>query len=101
MDDAKPLMHCNVYTNLRDFTTRKNERVDLTVLSGFTVFGVREGEIGTIDEIVIYPKNSVLKIFFKGKEILVPFDEELIESIDMSRKRIDIHLPEGLIEPDL
>ena len=48
-----------------------------------------------------YPNKCVMNIFFNGKEILVPFDEELIESIDMSRKRIDIHLPEGLIEPDL
>jgi len=97
MDDAKALIHSNVYTNLPDFAAREAEELDLSVLVGFTLVGVREGEIGKIDEILIYPKNSVLKILRNEKEILIPFDEELIESIDMKRKRIDMNLPEGLI----
>jgi 16S rRNA processing protein RimM len=97
-DDAKQLVHCNVYTNLRDFATRETEEMDLSILVGFTLFGVKEGIIGKIDEVLIYPKNSVLIILRKGEEILIPFDEALIESIDVSRKRIDMNLPEGLFD---
>jgi 16S rRNA processing protein RimM len=97
-DDAKSLIHCNVYTNLRGFAPRETEEMDLSILVGFTLFGIREGEIGKIDEVLIYPMNSVLKILSKGEEILIPFDEELIESVDVNRKRIDMNLPEGLID---
>ncbi len=98
MDDAKPLVHHNVYTNIQESAVWETEEIDHSILVGFTVFGVREGEIGVIDEILIYPRNSVLKIMHEGKEILIPFDEELIESIDMNRKTIDMNLPEGLID---
>jgi 16S rRNA processing protein RimM len=98
LDDAKPLIHRNVYTNLQVFATRETEKIDLSVLVGFTLVGIREGEIGQIDEVLIYPKNNVLKILRKGEEILVPFNEELVESIDVNRNRIFMNLPEGLIE---
>lgn len=99
IDDARSLVHCNVYTNLLDFAPLETDETDLSVLVGFTLVGVREGEIGKVDEIIIYPRNSVLKIIVKGKEILIPFDEELIESIDEKQKQIRMDLPEGLIEP--
>lgn len=100
MDDAKSLIHCSVYTSLPEFAPGKTEEIDLSVLSGFTLVGAREGAIGKVVEVLIFPRNRVLKIRIKEKEIFVPFEEELIESIDMNRKRINMNLPHGLIDPD-
>lgn len=97
LDDAKPLVNQRVYTHLKEFAACETEESDLSFLSGFTLFGAKEGEIGRIDEVLIYPQNPVLKIIKGGKEILIPLNEELIESIDMGRKEIFMILPEGLI----
>ena len=34
------------------------------------------------------------------KEFLVPFAEEFVRSLDVERKRLDMALPEGLLELD-
>jgi len=74
----------------------KNER-DLSDLSGFTLFGIKEGEIGTIVEILIYPENPVMRIMKGGKEILIPINDDLIESINIEQRQIIMSIPEGLI----
>ena len=100
MDDAKSLIHCNVYTSLPEFAPGKTEEIDFSALVGFTLVGAREGVIGKVVEVLSFPMNRVLKILVKEKEVLIPFEEELIESIDMNHKRINMNLPQGLTDTD-
>ncbi len=64
----------------------------------FMVVDAELGEVGTIDEINDYGGNIVLSILRDGDEILVPFNEELLISIDHKKQQIILDLPSGLID---
>lgn len=56
------------------------------------------GEIGNIEQVDNYSGNIVLTVNFKGRELLVPFNEDFLIEIDKKQKQIKLALPEGLIE---
>ena len=42
--------------------------------------------------------QDLMVIDFKGTELLIPFVENYIESIDNKKKEIHLHTPDGLID---
>ncbi|HSH20583.1 MAG TPA: hypothetical protein VLA03_09020 [Draconibacterium sp.] len=56
------------------------------------------GEIGIIEQVDNYSGNVVFTVNFKGKEILVPFNEDLLISVDKQKKKIKLRFPEGLLD---
>ncbi len=66
-------------------------------LEGCAVY--QEGEvIGTVVEVLDYGNTTLLRLDREGEEILVPFVQTFLKNIDTGSKRIDVELPEGLIE---
>ena len=64
----------------------------------FMINDTKLGEIGKIKEINDYGGNIVLTISYKGNEILVPYNDELLVSIDHHKQQITLELPSGLFE---
>lgn len=52
------------------------------------------GAIGTVERVEHYPASDMLVV--GGK--LVPLIEPFVTSVDIANKRIDVHLPEGLLD---
>jgi 16S rRNA processing protein RimM len=65
---------------------------------GCTVVTEEGEELGAIKEILTPGANDVWVVKgAKGKEILIPFIDDIVKEIDIEEKRITIHLMEGLI----
>ena len=65
-------------------------------LIGLKVYG--NGEcLGTVDNIM-KNKQDILVIKNRKKSHMIPFVDEFIENVDISNKRIDIKIIEGLID---
>jgi len=74
----------------------KNSHTDLT---GFKVKLDDNSLAGTITEIIKNPGQWLICISTeKGRELLIPFHEDLIIKIDPRLKIIQMNLPEGLTE---
>lgn len=56
------------------------------------------GEIGMISQVDDYAGNIVLTVHFRGKELLIPYNTELMVEVNEAQKSIKLKLPEGLIE---
>lgn len=56
------------------------------------------GEIGLIDQVDNYSGNIVFTVNFKGKELLVPFNEDFLLHLDKQNKIIKLRLPDGLMD---
>lgn len=56
------------------------------------------GEIGRIEHVDNYAGNIVITVQFKGDEILIPYNDELLIEINETQKLIKLKLPEGLID---
>ena len=68
-------------------------------LIGFRVFVQEDKLLGSISEVL--PNNDqwlISVISINNKEILIPFHEDFILSIDKKKKIVIMNLPEGLID---
>jgi 16S rRNA processing protein RimM len=57
-----------------------------------------KGEVGVIEGLEGSETNPLLKIISGGKEILLPFSDELIVKIVKTKKQLFYNAPEGLID---
>ena len=70
-------------------------------LVGCTVSDEKAGEIGRITGVQFGAGEApLLEIERAGKEILVPFVAEYIRRLDLENKRLELALPEGMLELD-
>lgn len=72
-------------------------------LTGFAVVDAAAGRIGTVSRIIENPGQSLLVVDRAGgadasSEALIPFVEDLVACIDVDARRIDVALPEGLLD---
>ena len=82
-----------------DLLVKKQEGfIEFKDLIGFLVNDKTYGDIGTIRTILTYPQQEIFEIIFKGKEILIPANEDFIEKINVKAKTIHINAPAGLID---
>ena len=63
-----------------------------------TAFDEEGKEIGKVIRVEEYPAQNNLRIKTKnGKQILIPFIEVFVKSVDIKEKKIIIHLIEGML----
>ena len=69
---------------------------DLVGLAVFTLADVRMGEVA---EVVHTPGGDLLAVRTEaGDEVLIPFVEEIVPTVDVSGGRLVVDPPEGLLE---
>ncbi|MEM1202287.1 MAG: ribosome maturation factor RimM [Acidobacteriota bacterium] len=67
-------------------------------LTGCHCFDRREGELGQVTEVLEDGGGCLLRVAGGERAILVPFVDAFLVEVDVDRQRIDLDLPEGLIE---
>ena len=64
---------------------------------GYLLKDSNSGEIGTIIDAEDFSGNVVMTVKHQGKEILIPFNEELLVEADDNQKILVLNLPEGMV----
>jgi 16S rRNA processing protein RimM len=65
---------------------------------GFEVSDTGAGTLGKITEVIQAGPNKLLAVDYGGREVLVPLNSPFIGSVNKSRKKITVTLPEGFLE---
>lgn len=65
---------------------------------GYTVTDEKQGLLGKVVNVDESTINVLLKIDYKGEELLLPAVEELITDVDHPGKQMTVSLPEGLLD---
>ncbi len=65
---------------------------------GFEVYDIHHGQIGKILGIMQLPKQSVLEVEKEGKQILIPFVEEVVIEVDEENQSVKVETPDGLVD---
>jgi 16S rRNA processing protein RimM len=94
---AKRMVGSSVYLFKNEIIEIADEFFD-SELEGYLLIDEILGEIGVIDRVDNYSGNIVFTLNYKGKELLVPFNEDFLTELDKKRKIIKLALPEGLFE---
>jgi len=65
---------------------------------GYRLHGVAEGLIGEVKAIYTDTSQPIFSVMHQGKEVLIPFSDELMDSVDHEGRQIMFRLPEGLLD---
>ena len=67
-------------------------------LAGCRCCDVRHGDLGEVSEVIEDGGGLLLEVRAGERLLLVPFVEEYIAAVDVADRRIELQLPEGLLE---
>jgi len=65
---------------------------------GFEVTDSTLGVLGNITEVVQAGPNKLLSVNYADREVLIPLNSPFIDSVNKSRKKITVSLPDGFLE---
>lgn len=98
MEAASQLVGTSVYLPLDLLPEKEGNDFYSHEVVGFTVFDEERGELGTVQEIIEYPTQSLIQIVIDGKEVLIPIHDDIIKDVDREGNKIYIIAPNGLID---
>lgn len=64
----------------------------------FEVSDETVGALGHVTEVMQAGANRLLVLMYEGKEVLIPVNSPFITSINKSKKKISVNLPEGFLD---
>ena len=67
-------------------------------LTGYAACDRQHGELGAVVGFLDIPGNPCLQIAYRGRELLVPFNEDVVVKINGRKRTIETVLPDGLRE---
>lgn len=56
------------------------------------------GELGQICNVLEYPNQAVLQVYYDNKEVLIPISDDIILNVDRKQNRMTIKAPDGLLD---
>ena len=95
---ARELIGTAVYVN--EECVPEAEEVTPSQLMRFKVFDQQKEEIGPITAVNDYAGNVLLSVSYRGNEVLIPFNHELLVEVDEENHILYLNIPEGLLELD-
>lgn len=88
---------CKIFID-NELLANHNEILNPVLIKGFTVEDQKLGFIGEIIEIDDFGGNLVLTVKKGKKEILIPYNDNLLVNFNEAQKSIILDCPEGLLE---
>lgn len=98
IDKAKPLVHKRVYLPNSKKPERHPDDFRITDFKGYVVEDEEYGELGEITSVHEYPQQYVAVVLYKSNELMFPLNDQLIRMIDKENKRLQVRLPDGLVD---
>jgi len=95
-ETAMKLIQKKVWVKEADFKKFTAKSAPASLL-GYSI--IDKGKpVGEILEVIEQPHQLLCRLEIKGKEVLVPLHEELLQKVNHYKKQIVVELPDGLLE---
>ena len=99
IEDAEKIVNTEVYLPLSSLPRLKGKQFYYHDVIGFDVFDRNENRtIGSLRAIYESTGQDLFAVDADQKEILIPIVDSFIEQISFNDKRIELSLPEGLLD---
>ena len=89
---------CRVYVEKAKKNVFGKKSVDVTEFIGFSVMDQDRKNMGIVDNVMDIPGNLLLSVLQGEKEILIPFNKQLLIDIDKKKKMIQVQVHPGLVD---
>ena len=98
LEKAESLSQKEMFLPVSELPKRSGNKFYFHEVIGFKVIDKEFGVIGTINNILEYPNQAVMHVFYNQNEVLVPINDDIILKLDRKNKEIHISAPAGLID---
>lgn len=98
IDEAEKIKGFRVWLPLQSLPVLNDKEFYFHEIIGFTLIDVNIGEVGIITDVFDIPSNTIIQVIKEGKEILIPAAKKLINNINRAEKKMNMNLPEGLLD---
>lgn len=95
---ADLLCGCSMYQPIEQLPELGDKQFYFHEIKGFEVCDHLYGTVGKVHGVLDYPMQAILQVDSKGREVLIPVADELIEKVDRVERILYIKAPKGLIE---
>lgn len=97
IDDAKELVGKNLFLPLKSLPALPEGQYYYHQLIGFDFYD-QDKYLGKVKEVYEMPTNHLLYVDYNGTEVLVPAEDEILETVSLPEKKIIATLPDGLLD---
>ncbi len=97
-EEASALTGCELYLPVSFLPPLTGNKFYYHEIIGYEVIDEKHGKIGTMQLVIDQGPQDIMSISFKGKEILLPVTDDIIQRVDRDNKILYVSAPEGLLE---
>lgn len=98
IDEVSTLVGSALFLPLTVLPELKEDQYYFHELIGYGVLDETLGDIGEIKVIYDLQTQDLLGVDHKGKEVLIPLQDGIIQKVDKAEKKVYCQLPEGLLD---
>lgn len=98
VEDAEKLVGSAIYLPLSELEPLEEDQYYYHELIGFEVIDKSLGKIGEVKVIYDLETQDLLGVEHKGKEVLIPIQDQIVLKVDKTEKKVYCLLPEGLLD---
>jgi 16S rRNA processing protein RimM len=98
VEDAEKLVGSALFLPLNQLAQLEEDQYYFHELIGFEVLDEKLGKIGEVKVIYDLEAQDLLGVDHKGKEVLIPIQDQILLKVDKAAKKVYCHLPDGLLD---
>ncbi|GAB3920839.1 ribosome maturation factor RimM [Larkinella terrae] len=98
IEEAQKLVNCELYLPLDNLDELDEGQFYFHEIVGYLVHDEKLGDLGTVRTVYNVAPQNLISMDYKGKEVLIPVNDELTPSADKARKILHVRLPDGLVD---
>lgn len=96
---ALTLVKKELYLPLNLLPKLKGNKFYFHEVIDFDVIDSEKGLVGKIEKVLDYPAQPILQVLNSdNKEILIPIADDIVLKVDRKNKKMEVKVPQGLIE---
>lgn len=98
VDGAGKLTGTKLFLPLEKLPDLGDDQYYYHELVGMEVVDHERGVLGKVENIYSANAHSLMSLQYKGKEVLVPIQDEIVQQVDKQEGKVTVVLPTGLLE---
>jgi len=97
-DQAAKLKGAGIYLPLEKLPKIAKDEFYWHDMLGAELIDTELGPLGTIEDVIETSGHNLLSFTYQGREVLFPFVKEFVKDFDLKAKKVEITLPDGLLD---
>jgi len=98
IEETEPIIGETIYLPLSILPKLGEKQFYFHEVIGFQVVDENLGKLAAIENVYSFAEGSLLVMLYKGKEVLIPINDETILKVDRENKIMQVCLPDGLLD---